>query len=291
MKIAFITYRKQEKYSIGSPKDEDKVLMALFKEKGLDVTEVIWNDASVNWADYDKAVLKSPWDYHEYFSEFTAWLSKLETLGVELLNPSPIVRWNSDKHYFKDIEKSGLPVIASDFFEKGSSPQLHYFFEKFKAQTLVIKPCVSASAKHTLLVTAENVSEREKQLHAFLKEESFIVQPFVEEIREGELSLVFFGNQYSHSVIKQPKAGDFRVQHFHGGTIRSYEPAPDLISAAQQYVDKHAQGCLYVRVDGVLIQGHFQLMELELIEPYLYLDLGPGAYERYYEALLRLISK
>ena len=291
MKLAFIGYKKQEKYSIGSPKDEDKVLLRLFAEKGLDVTEVIWNDPAVEWQAYDKAILKSPWDYHEQFPAFTAWLAKLEALNIELLNPSQVVRWNSDKHYLKDISDAGLAVIPSLFLEKQTAPALADFFKQLNAQQLVIKPCVSASAKHTLIVTPENAAERQKELHAFLQQESFMVQPFVEEIREGELSFIFLGNQYSHSVIKLPKQGDFRVQHFHGGTIRNYEPSAAQVQVAQAYAGQFAAGCLYARVDGLLVKNEFQLMELELIEPYLFLDSSPGVYERYYEALLRLIER
>lgn len=290
MKIAFIGYRKQEKYSLGSPKDEDNVLMELFSAKGLDVEEVIWNDPDVNWNKFDKAVLKSPWDYHERFSEFVAWLNELERLNIELMNPSAIVRWNSDKHYLKDIATAGLRVIPSLFLEKDTRPVLKDFFSRLHTQKLVIKPCVSASAKHTLVVTAENLHERQKQLNLFLQTENFMVQPFAEEITKGELSLIFLGNRYSHSVIKLPKQGDFRVQHFHGGTVHTLSPEKKLVQTAQAYVDKFAPGCLYARVDGLMIGGEFHLMELELIEPYLFLDSSPGAYERYYESLLRISS-
>lgn len=290
MKIAFIGYRRQERYLVGSPKDEDKVLLALFAEKGLDVTEVIWNDPAVIWKEYDLAVIKSPWDYHEYFPEFTAWLYEMERLNIPLLNPSGIVRKNSDKHYLKDIADAGLAVIPFLFLEKDTAPELSNFFAQLQTKQLVIKPCVSASAKHTLVVTAENVAERQEQLHRFLQQESFMVQPFVEEIREGEVSFIFLGNTYSHGVLKLPKAGDFRVQHFHGGTIRGFNPSVEQISMAQDYVDQFAQGCLYARVDGLMIGGEFHLMELELIEPYLFLDTSPGAYDRYYKALIKIIE-
>jgi glutathione synthase/RimK-type ligase-like ATP-grasp enzyme len=290
MKIAFIGYRKQEKYSVGSPKDEDKVLLDLFAQKGLDVEAVIWNDPAVNWKKYDTAILKSPWDYHERFPDFMAWLDRLEALNIALLNPSPVVRWNIDKHYLNDIAEAGLAVIPSLFLEKNTRPALSGFFSKFNTSRLVIKPCVSASARQTLVVIPENASERQEQLHTFLQNESFLIQPFMEEIVGGELSFIFLGNRYSHSVLKLPKQGDFRVQHFHGGTVRTCNPKEEQIKAAQAFVDRFAAGCLYARVDGLVINGTFQLMELELIEPYLFLDTSPGAYERYYEALLRVIG-
>lgn len=289
MKLAFVGYKKQERYSIGSPKDEDKVLLDLFSSKGLDVEQVVWNDPVVKWERYQKAIVKSPWDYHEFFSEFSSWLDKMDTLGITLLNPSEIIRTNSDKHYMKDIADSGLGTVPSRFLEKGTRPKLWDYFTELKTEKLVVKPCISASAKNTFVVSPENLGESEDSLHTFLQTESFLVQPFVEEIRNGELSFIFLGGKYSHSVLKLPKAGDFRVQHFHGGTIRVFEPSQEQIHVAWRYVDQFAKGCLYARVDGLMINNSFQLMELELIEPYLFLDTSEGAYQRYYESLIRLI--
>ncbi|MES2679193.1 MAG: hypothetical protein V4635_04875 [Bacteroidota bacterium] len=289
MKIALICYKKQEKYSTGAP-DEDQDLLKFLLDKGLNIDYVIWNDPLVDWTKYGTAVLKSPWDYHEQFEAFNAWLDKLEALKIKLLNPYSIIRQNSDKHYLDEITASGLKVIPSLFLERNSKAVLNDFFKTFNTPTLIIKPCVSASAKNTMVVNPDNVSERQAQLNAFLNEESFMVQPFVNEIVQGELSFIFFGGIYSHAVIKLPKAGDFRVQHFHGGTIRKYEPGAQQIAEAQKYVDGFAAGCLYARVDGLLIEGSFQLMELELIEPYLFLNTHDGAYESYYNAMLRLMQ-
>ena len=288
MKIALVCYKKQEKYSTGAP-DEDQALLQFLLNKGLDIDHVIWNDPLADWTKYGIAVLKSPWDYHEQFGAFNVWLDKLETLKIRLLNPYAIIRQNSDKHYLQEIAASGLKLIPSLFLEKNSKAELNYFFKTFNTPALIIKPCVSASAKNTLVVNPGNVSERQLQLNAFLNEESFMVQPFVNEIVDGELSFIFFGGEYNHAVIKLPKTGDFRVQHFHGGTIKKYEAAPEHIVAAKKYTDQFAAGCLYARVDGLIIEGSFKLMELELIEPYLFLNTDNGAYERYYEALLRLM--
>lgn len=290
MKTAFISYQKQEKYSTETHHDEDEILLKFLLDKGLEIERTVWNDHRVDWGLYDVALLKSPWDYHEYFSDFNAWLDKLEALGVRLLNPNSIIRWNSDKHYLKEIADSGPAVIASLFLEKDTKPELREFFGKFNTQKLIIKPCVSAGAKNTLTVTPENKADRQNELHALLREESFLVQPFMEEIQNGEVSFIFIGGQYSHSVLKLPKSDDFRVQHYYGGTIQNYEPKAEHITAALEYVSLYAGGCLYARVDGLLVKDNFQLMELELIEPYLYLGEHPEGYQHYYEALLNFIN-
>jgi glutathione synthase/RimK-type ligase-like ATP-grasp enzyme len=289
MKIAFITYRRQERYSTGTTHSEDDVLVKYLTDNGLDIEPVIWNEPGIDWSQYEVAVLKSPWDYHECFPEFSTWLSQLVALEIKILNPYSIVRWNADKHYLKDIADAGLGVVPGLYLERDSHPSLATYFSEFNTNKLIIKPCISASAKHTYIVTPDNVLEKERELHALLQEDSFIVQPFVHEILNGEISFIFLGGQYSHCVLKLPKAGDFRVQHFHGGTIQNYEPDASLFIVAQQYVSQFAKGCLYARVDGVLVNGIFQLIELELIEPYLFLGNIPDGYQRYYKALKSMI--
>lgn len=289
MTIAFMGYKKQERHSVGTQSDEDKMLFGFIAAKGIDIRREIWNDPNIEWKKYAKAIVKSPWDYHEHYHAFEAWLKMINGLGIELINPFGIISWNIDKHYLQDIADAGLPVIPTMFIERQSRPELGDFFGKFNAGSLVIKPCISASARNTMVVSQQNIAERDEQLQHYLKEESYLVQPFVREISGGELSFIFLGGQYSHCVLKLPKKDDFRVQHFHGGTIRKFDPSPVLISSASDYVRQFAPGCLYARVDGLVVDNGFKLMELELIEPYLFLDTEPLAYQRYYDALVKML--
>ncbi|RZK54982.1 MAG: hypothetical protein EOO91_14965 [Pedobacter sp.] len=120
--------------------------------------------------------------------------------------------------------------------------------------------------------------------------EDFIVQPFLTEIEEnGEWSFIFFGGKFSHALLKKAADGDFRVQATFGGTVHPQQPAKELLTTAQKYVDQFAKDCLYARVDGAIVNNEFLLMELELIEPFLFLDTEEKALENYYEALKRLI--
>lgn len=291
MRIAFISCQSPGSYLHGTLYDEDETLLKFLSNKGIKVERAIWNDPTVNWELYDVALLKSPWDYHEHFSDFSAWLNNLQSAGVRLLNPYRIIRWNMDKHYLQEIGNSGLPVIPSVFLERHTKPELHEFFEKLKTRRIVIKPCIGAGARNTLTVTPENMKDRQRQLHVFLQEASFLVQPFMEEIFDGELSFIFLGGRYSHCVLKRPESNDFRVQHYHGGTTQIHDPEKEHIASALRYVDKYARGCLYARVDGLLIKGRFKLMELELTEPYLFLEQHPEGYDHYYKALMEFIPE
>jgi hypothetical protein len=122
MKIALVGYKKQEKFAQGVANDEDADLLNFLSKKGLNVIPVIWNDKNVDWNSFNVAIVKSPWDYHNHLSEFLNWLHELENLNVKVLNPVEIIQWNSDKKYLKDIAKKGLPVIAAEYLDKGSTP-------------------------------------------------------------------------------------------------------------------------------------------------------------------------
>ncbi len=290
MKIALITYLDKGAYDTTTVEREDDKLLYFLKEKELTIDLVIWNNPHINWEDYQVAILKSPWDYFDLIEDFYTWLDLLVTKKVKLLNPINVVRWNSDKRYLKEIEAAGLKIIPSIFINKQNRVSLKHFFDEFNTDKLIVKPCISGGAKNTFKVTIDHVEAVNRQLNYLLQEEDFIIQPFLPEILEsGEWSFIFFNGTYSHSLIKRAKPGDFRVQPAHGGSVHPQNPDHDLIAMAQQYVDLFAKNCLYARVDGTFVNGDFLLMELELIEPFLFLNTAPENYDRYYEALKKLM--
>lgn len=285
MKIALATYDKQAKFDQGLTTDEDADLAAFLTNKGLEVSSPIWNDKTVDWGKFDVVVIKSTWDYHDHLADFLIWLEEVEKLGVRIYNPMETIRWNSDKKYLKDISRKSLPVIAAEYLERGSTFD-NRFFDLFNMDQLVVKPCVSAGARGTVTVNKSNFHERSADIEQWLKNEDYIVQPFVNEILDGEWSFLFFNGKYSHSVLKTPKKGDFRVQHYHGGTINYPTPQAQHIKQAENYLKPLQPPTLYARVDGVLVNNSFVLMELELIEPYLFLNGDIRLLENYHQALL-----
>lgn len=290
MNIALVTYLDKGAYDSATVESEDDKLLNFLKEKGLNIEKVIWNDPAINWQDYTLAILKSPWDYFDLINDFYDWLNQLENFKVRLLNPIDVVKWNSNKLYLQEIEAAGLKITPSTFIRKQESVNLNEFFGKYGVDKLIVKPSVSGGAKNTFKVIADNVSEVNQKLNNLLQEEDFIVQPFLPEILEnGEWSFIFFNGAYSHSLVKQAKPGDFRVQPAHGGSVHPQNPGEEQIAIAQQYINLFAKNCLYARVDGTFVNGEFLLMELELIEPFLFLNTDPQNYERYYKALQELM--
>jgi glutathione synthase/RimK-type ligase-like ATP-grasp enzyme len=291
MTIALVTYNDDGAYHSSSVGNEDDLLINYLQSKGLTIEKAIWNNPKVNWNKYDFALIKSPWDYFNLIDDFYEWLTKMEGERLRFLNPIITVKWNADKHYLKDIENGGLKIAPCIFLEKGKSVNLIDYFTKLGAEKLIVKPAVSGGSKNTFKITVENVGEVSQQLQVLLEVEDFIVQPFLKEIEDdGEWSFLFFGGKFSHALIKKAKEGDFRVQHVFGGSIHPQQPPKELIGKAQLYVDQFAKGCLYARVDGVMVNQQFLLMELELIEPFLFLETNIESLENYYQALLKFIN-
>ncbi|GAA3969395.1 hypothetical protein GCM10022246_22590 [Pedobacter ginsengiterrae] len=290
MNIALITYEDKGAYDSPTVESEDDKLLLFLKEKGLNIETVIWNDEQINWENYQLAILKSPWDYFDLYEDFKSWLNLLEGKNIRLLNPIDIVRWNADKHYLKEIELAGLNITPSIFINNSDEINLNAFFEKFNTDKLIVKPCVSGGAKNTFKVTIDNVEAVNEKLSLLIQNEDFIIQPFLPEILEnGEWSFIFFNGIYSHTLVKKAKQGDFRVQPAHGGSVHIQNPDQALIEIAAEYVKLFAKDCLYARVDGTFVNNQFLLMELELIEPFLFLNTAPQNYENYYNALKALI--
>lgn len=288
MKIAFTGYQIQDQYNNGTTSDEDTLLFDFLKQKGLDIEPVIWNDSTINWEDYQLIILKSPWDYHEKISEFFQWLDHLKSLKIKLLNNVDILQWNADKHYLKDISDQGFPVVPSLYAAQNTTLPLS-IFDQLGTNKIVIKPCISAGAKNTIILEKDKINENMGRINKLFQEEDYLIQPFQEEIKNGELSFIFFGEKYSHSALKIPKENDFRVQHYHGGTIEYPDVSTHLIAQAQNFINAFAADTLYARVDGIVKNGLLYLMELELIEPYLFLNNEKLRLENYYVALQKYL--
>jgi glutathione synthase/RimK-type ligase-like ATP-grasp enzyme len=284
--IALITCESLGNYTANAD-SEDERLYQFLTGKGLPVTWQVWDDANVDWSRFDALIIKSPWDYFDKIAAFYNWLDKVEAAGCKVLNPVKTLRWNADKLYFKDMEAAGVTIVPTVWLEQGSTFNAQAAFAELGSEKIIVKPRVSGGAKNTFALTIDEAKAKTSEINQLLLQEPFLAQPFIEEIKtDGEWSFIFFGGNYSHTVLKTAKPGDFRVQHFFGGTIHTPTPPAALLATAQTIVDKFAKDCLYARVDGVALNNELVLMELELIEPFLFLSTSEGNLERYYQALM-----
>lgn len=252
-------------------------------DRGWQVDTVPWRDTSIDWDGYDAVYICTPWDYPEDADLFMRVLETIDSSSAHLLNPLSLVKWTLAKTYLRDLENRGAAVVPSIWFDDIDASQIPRWFDDLAAEKVVIKPDIGGNAKDTYVlsnpVSDEDISHL---LHTFA-ERPFFVQPFMENIQsEGEYSLFFFDGEYSHAILKTPAAGDFRTQEEHGAQIKSVVASRRQIEAARQVLALVDPRPVYVRADFVRDTGdNFLLMELELIEPSLYLRTDERAAARF----------
>lgn len=257
--------------------DDDRPLLGELWALGIQAEAAVWDDPSVDWSRYSAAVIRSTWDYYLSPASFAAWLARIEAAGVALWNPPAVVRANWDKTYLKGLEAAGVSVVPTLWVEKGRSPGLDGLLASRGWTEAVVKPVISAGAFRTSRVK-RGEAEGERALADVLAHSGAMIQPYLAEIAaEGEWSFVFLGGAFSHAVLKSPKRGDFRVQEEHGGTTAAKTPPDDLLAQAREAARLSPGPWLYARVDGVRRGTELVVIEVELVEPSLYLGFGKGA--------------
>ncbi len=296
--IALLTDSRFEDYTApegdwyyGNILHDDKLLQDALKKRGFSTTRIDWSRTGTNWSCFTCAVFRTTWDYFERIIDFYQWLN-LAGKHTLLCNDIRLIHWNLDKHYLADLDHSGIPVIASQFIEKGIKPDFKKLLNDFGWKEAVIKPCVSGAARHTYRLNHQNFLEIQKIVHPLLTEESFILQPFIQDVVDtGEDTLIVIDGKVTHAVRKVAKQGDFRVQDDHGGTVHPYTPTDEQVKLAELAINACKPTPVYGRVDMVRgNEGRWEVMELELIEPELWLRNYPPAAEVFADAIIRYIE-
>lgn len=260
---------------------DDHAAVRAMHEMGVDAAPAVWSDPAVAWHDFDAVVIRTCWGYYERVGEFIEWIDRLDNRGTRVLNPPAIIRWNFDKRYLLDLERCGVPIVPTRWVGRGARETLSSIVREAGWDDIVVKPAVSAGAHLTWRATGVTALDDER-FASMVAARDVIVQPFVREVvSDGELSLVFFGGEPSHAVLKRPGDGDFRVQKKHGGSVRAITPDAAIVRAARTVVEAAPGPVLYARVDGCVAGGRFEVMELELIEPELFLAYDPAAASRF----------
>jgi glutathione synthase/RimK-type ligase-like ATP-grasp enzyme len=280
--VAFATHRALPQLT-----PDDRLVLDYLNAEGVAAEAAVWDSTEVAWKDFDCVVIRSCWDYHRRPAEFAAWVSLLETTGVDVWNPPDVIRWNMDKSYLSELERNGISVAATVWLEKNSTVDLGRILSEKQWSKVVIKPTISATAFETWISTPNTVNRDDAAIHWMLQRSGVMIQKFIEELpAKGEWSLVFFNKEYSHAVLKRARQGEFRVQNEYGGYLEeNVSPKSSLIERAQQIVEFIDGPLLYARVDGVEVDGRFMLMELELIEPFLFFNADSQSVARFAQAL------
>jgi glutathione synthase/RimK-type ligase-like ATP-grasp enzyme len=284
--VAFATYRDEP----GITADDAPAADGL-RRAGVAVTPVVWDGSDPNWARFDAVVIRSAWDYFRKADRFERWVLGFMARGARLWNPPDAVLWNINKRYLLDLAARGVNVVPTEYLTAAAHPHLRAILERRGWGEAVVKPAVAAGADGAWRTSLSSATADQARLVEQLDAGEALVQSYMPEIgSRGEWSLVFFGLEYSHAVLKRPRSGDFRVQEHLGGRTMQAEPGRGLVSQARAAVAAVGQPLLYARVDGVERDGRLVLMELEIIEPSLFLGLRPGAAGRFAEAIMRVLS-
>jgi len=270
---------------------DDELAVLPLARRGIKVDTIPWDRPGVDWRQYALVVVRSPWDYPNHAERFLDVLEHIERQGVRLENGSEIVRWNLHKTYLRDLAARGIETVPT-FWREGLAPgELLPLFEELRSAEGVIKPVVGANAQGAWRLDAARARDLAPEIEAFFANRPLMMQPFERGIvEEGEYSMMYLNGVHSHSILKAPKAGDFRVQEEYGSAIRLVEPTPALLAAGDAAIAAIGQKLLYARVDFVRSGDAFRLMELELIEPSLYLRIDPGAADRFADAIAALLA-
>jgi glutathione synthase/RimK-type ligase-like ATP-grasp enzyme len=268
----------------------DQMLFDPLRAVGWLAEEVSWRKTDVDWNNYDAVVIRTSWDYQDDVDGFMACLQRIEASSAQLQNSLKIVEWNISKSYLKDLQNQGINIVPTLWFDSFSLPELQLGFSHFNTSEIVLKPLVSANADHTYRLTADNLKEQAAQLKAVFAEREFMLQPFLPGIvDEGEYSLFYFAGHYSHSILKQPGLGDFRVQEEHGGQLKSIQPCEDMLTTARHCLAALPADVLYARIDLVRHKNEFAVIEIELIEPSLYFNMDAESPQRFVDAFIEML--
>lgn len=286
LRIALVTDEDRSRLT-----PSDRVLAAALEARGHAADPVVWTRSDAEWGAYDLVVVRSPWDYFLRYDEFLAWVDRLEQAGVPLMNPPAVLRWNSHKRYLRELEVRGARVAPSLWIDRGTEPEIDAPAIERGWRRVVVKPAVSGGAHDTWIAQLPLGAPERERLAEMAARGDVLVQPFIEVVAtQGELSLMFVEGEFTHAVRKRVAAGDFRVQEEHGGSFEAEAVSAALVSEARQILAMAPAPTLYGRVDAVLSGGELLLMELEVVEPDLFLTTAPHAADRLAAAIERRAS-
>lgn len=249
----------------------------LLAERGARAEWAVWDDASVAWDAYDLVAVRCTWDYPQRPAAFTAWVRQV-ALGTQLVNAPQVIVGNLHKGYLPGL---GADAVPSMIVPVGMTVDL----DRLGWPAVVVKPAIAVggdrAVRHATQKDLEALTLADPGVDA-------VVQPYLGSVEaDGETSLVVIEGEVTHAIGKRPAAGEFRTQEHRGGTAELVPIRPEDVAVAQRVVSRLSTPPVVARVDLLHDRGRPLVSELELIEPYLWLELAPAAADRLADALVR----
>jgi len=269
------------------PDPDQQPLSAALAAAGVAAAVRAWDDPDVDWSAARLTILRSAWNYPLDRDGFLDWAERVDRVS-QLWNGLGVVRWNSHKRYLLDLERRGVPVTPTVLLPRGSVASLDTILERQGWREAVVKPAVSAASFGTLRVGAAEREAGEAHLQRLLAERDALVQLYLPSVEgHGERALVWIDGELTHAVRKNPR-WEGEDEAVSASAVPISYPEADLARRALSAVEGPL---LYARVDVAPgPRGHPVVMELELVEPSLFLLQSPAALDRFVRAIRSRVS-
>jgi glutathione synthase/RimK-type ligase-like ATP-grasp enzyme len=261
------------------PNTDDALLLEALNARGVDASPVVW-DAAPYSDSFTFGVIRSTWDYVFKSTQYRAWLAEASR-QMTLLNPLETALWSLDKRYLFELERSGVSVIPMHCITQPSVEGLRRFATEAGWEDVVVKSVLSAGGRQVSRVNEWDDWIIAEALDKVGIELPILVQPYLSGIEEGEYSLVYIGGELSHAVTKRPAHGEFLVQEHYGGSVEVATVPSEVAQAADLAIAALTVPWVYARVDALVDERLGpRIVEIEMIEPDLFLRYAPGSAER-----------
>ncbi len=262
----------------------DQLYAEALRRRSLEVVGAAWNGPPAAFDGAAAVVLRSTWGYYRAPAEFRAWAEAMAA-STQLFNPIGLVRWNLRKDYVGKLATAGIRTPGT-FIVAREAAAIERVFDETGWQRAVVKPASGGGGHSVELLSRDAVADAVPRLAAG----EVLVQEFLPEIADGELSMVYFDGVFSHAIRKSPPKGEFRSNARYGPTRAAETPPDEVAGQGAAVLRVLPEMPLYARVDGVVRDGTLVVIEVEVLEPSLFMEFDPGSAERFAEATVKRLS-
>ena len=268
---------------------DERLLIPALAALGLRAGPAIWTDAAFDWSCVRACVIRSTWDYIHVRDRYLAWVDRAARM-TSFFNPAPVVRWNSHKRYLADLEMRGVSVVPTAFVDRGARVDLAELARARGWKDIVVKPAVSGGSHATIRVRGDVDAGAQAHLDTIVPGGDALVQPYFASVEvRGEISVVFFDGETSHAIRKNPSLTPAGVKHGGEPRVDATDEERRFARAVLDAIPFDGDELLYARVDLARADdGAITLMELEVVEPSLFLAQGNAA-TRFAEAIAKRV--
>ena len=271
---------------------DDQRLLPALKQLDISAEVAVWSDPAVDWSRFDACIIRSTWDYVDQRERYVSWAQQVAA-RIPLWNPAPVIAWNTDKTYLRELEIQGIPVVPTRWLCKGDKVHLDTLAAETGWTEWVVKPVVSAAGVNTHRVRKKDANAFQPVFEELLAREDVMVQPYFPSIETtGELSFIYLNGELSHAVAKRPAPDNFLIHEHLGGQYQTFAPTRKQLAQTGKVLTRVPWPLLYARVDMMLDEaGQMCLSELEVTEPSLYLGYDPESPMRLARAIRQRLLK